>query len=67
MDTQTPAPETVQIRTYEFSKGFLHLERRTADSMSAEEIEEMYGPVLSMQDGEMSAEEFFDLPDFRDI
>lgn len=58
---------TVLIRTYEFDKGFLHLERKAADGLSAEEIEEMYGKVLSTQDGEMPASEFFDLPDFRDI
>lgn len=67
MDTKTPTPETVQIRTYEFDKGFLHLERKTADGLSPEEIEEMYGTVLSTHDGEMPADEFFDLPDFSEI
>jgi hypothetical protein len=67
MPTETQTPETIKIRTYEFDKGFLHLERKTADGLSAEEIEEMYGKVLSSQDGEMPAAEFFELPDFRDI
>ena len=65
MDNQTQ--EMVQIRTYEFDKGFLHLELAAVKDMSTEEIEEMYGAVLSVQDGEMPADEFFDLPDFRDI
>ena len=65
MDKQTQ--EMVQIRTYEFNKGFLHLELAAVKDMSTEEIEEMYGTVLSVQDGEMPADEFFDLPDYRDI
>lgn len=59
--------EMVQIRTYQFSEGCLHLERGTAESMSNEELIDMYGSILSVTDGVMPADKFWKLPDFSEI
>lgn len=61
---------TIEIRTYQFEYGLLHLERAEADRLTTEDITERYasaGPLLSVQDGEMSADEFFLLEDFLDL
>jgi len=60
----------IEIRTYQFKYGLLHLERIEAERMTEEEIVEMSphaGPLLSVQDGEMPADEFFQLEDFLDL
>jgi len=62
MDKQTQ--DKIQITTYEFEDGLLHLERGAA---SLEEVTDMHGPVLKSWDGEMSAKQFFSLPDFNDL
>ncbi len=62
--------EIIEIRTYRFKHGVLHLERAATVNMPDEEVAEQYGdqgPLLKAWDGKMSAEEFYDLPDLRDL
>jgi hypothetical protein len=63
-DAAESTKQMVQITTYEFEKGLLHLER---GAITLEEVVEMYGPVLKSWDAEMPAQQFFSLPDFGDI
>jgi len=62
---------TIAIRTYRFRYGILHLELSEAKQQSTEDIIENYGggkgQLLEVWDDEMSAEEFYDLEDFREL
>ena len=61
---------TIPIRTYRFKYGVLHLEKAATVGMPDEEVAEQYadqGPLLEAWNDEMSATEFFDLPDLRDL
>lgn len=62
--------EIIQIRSYRFQYGILHLEKATADSMTDAEVAEEYyikGPLLEAWYDQMEQKEFFALEDFRDL
>ncbi len=71
---EEPMPEQtdgiIQIRSYRFQYGILHLEKAAADSMTDAEVAEEYyikGPLLEAWYDQMDQKEFFDLEDFRDL
>ena len=67
---KTAAQAIIEIRSYRFQYGILHLERAAAKGMTNEEIAEQYaeqGPLLEVLDGEMSEAAFFALSDLRDL
>lgn len=60
----------IEIRTYQFKHGLLHLERVEAERMTTEDIAERYasaGPLQAEWDDEMPADQFFQLEDFLDL
>lgn len=67
----TKPRQMIAVRSYEFEQGLLHLEAAAARSMSDDEITQEYaqyhGKLLKVTDGQMSARQFFALPDFRDL
>jgi hypothetical protein len=70
MSTKDQAEEIIQIRTYRFQYGVLHLQRASVKGMTDADILEEYcdkGPLLEAWDDEMGVEEFYGLPDFREI
>lgn len=60
----------IEIRTYQFESGLLHLERVEAARLLDEEVVEMHpaaGRLLGVWDDEMEASAFFSLEDFDDL
>lgn len=61
----------VEIRTYEFKYGLLHLSLSDAKSMSDEEVIDKFGfgkgPLLDKWDDVMAKKEFKQLADFREL
>ncbi len=57
----------INIRTYEFETGILHLERGALTDQEALEYYEDAGKLLSAHDSEMTEKQFFALPDFNSM